>query len=319
LTVSNAEPASPSVGSGRALTAGIVCYLIWGIVPLVFQAMGRLGISSWEILANRTVWAVPMALGFVVWARQGAEVRTAFRHPRNLAWLAISALLIAGNWSIYIWAVNSGRVLETALGYYINPLIGMAAGALIFRERIDRLGYLAIALAAGGVIVQAVAIGGLPIVSLALALSFGAYGIVRKRVAVPAQAGLLVECLLLAGFGLAYVAWLQAKGAGHLGASWPATLWLLSCGPFTAVPLVLFAWAVRRIPLSSLGFLQFLGPTTGFIVGVAEGEQLSPLRALSFVFIWGGAVVFAYAAWKRSRPALKATALKATALAKPAE
>ena len=309
MTASKAVPAHTSAGSGPALGAGVLCYLIWGVVPLVFQAMGRLGISHWEILANRTVWAVPVAFAFVVWARQGAEVRAVFRDPARLAWLALSALLIAANWSLYIWAVNSGRVLETALGYYINPLIGMAAGALIFRERIDRLGLVAIGLAALGVAVQALAVGGLPVVSLTLALSFGAYGIVRKRVAVSAQAGLLVECLLLAGFGLAYVVWLQAKGMGHLGAGWPSTLWLLSCGPFTAVPLVLFAWAVRRIPLSSLGFLQFLGPTTGFIVGVAEGEPLTPLRALSFVFIWGGAVVFAWAAWKRSRPELKATEL----------
>lgn len=301
---------TPASGESRlALGAGVACYLIWGIVPLVFQAMGHLGVSSWEILGNRMVWAVPVALGFVVMARQGGEVRAVFRKPRVVAWLALSATLVAGNWSIYIWAVNSGRVLETALGYYINPLLGMAAGALLFGERIDRLGWLAIALAATGVIVQAVAVGGLPIVSLALAFSFGAYGIVRKRVAVSAQAGLLVECLLLSGFGLAYVVWLQAHGQGHLGASWPATLWLLSCGPFTAVPLVLFSWAVRRIPLSSISFLQFLGPTTGFILGVAEGEPLSPLRALSFVFIWGGAVVFANAALRRSRPELKATEL----------
>jgi chloramphenicol-sensitive protein RarD len=301
--------AAPGGESRLALTAGIVCYLIWGIVPLVFQAMGHLGVPSSEILANRTVWAVPVALAFVVAARQGSEVRAAFRNPRVLAWLALSSLLIAGNWSIYIWAVNSGRVLETSLGYYINPLIGMAAGALMFQEKIDRLGYLAMGLAALGVVVQAVAVGGLPVVSLALALSFGGYGIVRKRVAVSAQAGLLVECLLLAGPGLAYVLWLQKSGAGHLGANWPASLWLLSCGPFTAVPLVLFAWAARRIPLSSLAFLQFLGPTTGFVVGVAEGEAFTPLRAASFGFIWAGATVFAYAAWKRMRPELKATAL----------
>src|SRR6202012_437972 len=174
---------------------------------------------------------------------------------------------------------------------------------------IDRLGYAAMGLAALGVVVQAVAVGGLPIVSLALALSFGGYGIVRKRVAVSAQAGLLVECLLLAGPGLAYVLWLQKSGAGHLGANWPASLWLLSCGPFTAVPLVLFAWAARRIPLSSLAFLQFLGPTTGFVVGVSEGEAFTPLRAASFGFLWAGAGIFGWAGWKRSRPGLKATAL----------
>jgi chloramphenicol-sensitive protein RarD len=301
--------AAPGGDSRPALGAAVVCYLIWGIVPLVFQAMGRLGMSPGEILANRTVWAVPMALLFVLLARQGGEVMAVLRKPRTLAWLVLSSLLIAGNWGIYIWAVNSGRVLETALGYYINPLLGMAAGALIFNEKIDRLGYVAIGLAVLGVAVQAVAVGGLPFVSLALAFSFGGYGIVRKRVAASAQTGLLVECLVLAVFGAAYVLWLKHTGAGHFGKSLPATAWLLACGPFTAVPLVLFSWAARRIPLSSLAFLQFLGPTSGFVIGVAQGEPFTPLRAASFVFIWGGAVVFAAAAWRRSRPELAATEL----------
>ena len=300
-------PSTPGGESRLALTAGLGCYLIWGIVPLVFQAMGKLGVSSWEILANRTVWAVPLALVFVLIAKQGREVLTAFRNPRTLAWLTLSATLIAANWSIYIWAVNSGRVLETSLGYYINPLLAMAAGALIFDERIDRLGAVAIALAAVGVAVQAVAIGGLPLVSLALAFSFGGYGIVRKRVRASAQAGLLIECLLLVGPGLAYVLWLQHAGLGHLGASLPATVWLLACGPITAVPLVLFSWAARRIPLSTLGFLQFIGPTIAFVIGVMQGESFTPLRAASFLFIWGGAAVFALAAWRRSRPELLAT------------
>ena len=295
--------------SRLALGAGLGCYLIWGIVPLVFQAMGKLGVSSWEILANRTVWAVPMALVFVLVAKQGREVLALLKTPRTMAWLTFSAALIAANWSIYIWAVNSGRVLETSLGYYINPLLAMAAGALIFNERIDRLGAVAIALAAVGVAVQAVAIGGLPLVSLALAFSFGGYGIVRKRVTASAQAGLLIECLLLVGPGLAYVLWLQHAGLGHLGASLPATAWLLACGPITAVPLVLFSWAARRIPLSTLGFLQFIGPTIAFVIGVVQGESFTPLRAASFVFIWGGAAVFAFAAWRRSRPELRATAM----------
>jgi chloramphenicol-sensitive protein RarD len=305
MTPPNAQGAEARL----ALTAGIGCYSLWGLIPLVFQAMGRLGVSSWEILAHRTVWAVPMALGFVVAARQGSEVRAALKTPRTVAWLALSAALIAFNWSIYIWAVNSGRVLETSLGYYINPLLAMAAGALIFNERIDRLGMVAIALAALGVAVQAVAIGGLPLVSLALAFSFGGYGIVRKRVAASAQTGLLIECLLLMGPGLAYVFWLQGTGAGHFGASLPATAWLLACGPVTAVPLVLFSWAARRIPLSSLGFLQFIGPTIAFAIGVTQGEPFTPLRAASFAFIWGGAAVFAYGAWRRSRPELRATQL----------
>jgi chloramphenicol-sensitive protein RarD len=299
--------AAPGSESRSALGAAIVCYFIWGVIPLVFQAMGRLGIPPAEILANRTVWAVPMALAFVLLAKQGREVLAVLKTPRTLAWLTLSSVLIAGNWGLYIWAVNSGRVLETALGYYINPLLGMAAGALIFNEKIDRMGYVAIALAVLGVAVQAIAVGGLPIVSLVLAVSFGGYGIVRKRVAASAQTGLLIECLVLAVFGMAYVLWLQNTGVGHFGKSAPATLWLLACGPFTAVPLVLFSWAARRIPLSSLAFLQFLGPTSAFVIGVMQGESFTPLRALSFVFIWGGAVVFAFAAWKRSRPELRAT------------
>jgi len=226
-----------------------------------------------------------------------------------MAWLGLSALLIGANWSIYIWAVNSGRVLETSLGYYIIPLLAMAAGALLFQEKIDRHGAIAIGVAALGVAIQAIAVGRLPLVSLALALSFGGYGIVRKRVAASAQTGLLIECLLLAGPGLAYVLWLAHSGAGHFGAGPAATTWLLACGPITAVPLVLFSWAARRIRLSTLGFLQFIGPTIGFVIGVMQGETFTPLRAVSFVFIWGGVAVFAYAAWRRSRPELQATAI----------
>src|SRR4051812_29242260 len=157
--------ASAPEDSRLALTAGIGCYLIWGIVPLAFQAMGRLGISSWEILANRTVWATPVAFVFLLLARQGAEARAVLRNGRTMAWLTLSALLVAGNWSVYIWAVNPGRVLEASLGYYIIPLIAMAAGALLFRERIDRVGAAAITLAGLGVALQAVAIGALPFVS----------------------------------------------------------------------------------------------------------------------------------------------------------
>jgi chloramphenicol-sensitive protein RarD len=237
----------------------------------------------------------------VLAARQGRQVVAAFQKPAVLGWLAVSAVLIGTNWMIYIWAVNSGRVLETSLGYYINPLLAMAAGALIFGERIDRYGAFAIALAAVGVAIQAAAIGHFPIVSLTLAFSFCGYGIVRKRVAADAQTGLLIECLLLAVPGLAYVAWLQSSGAGHLGTSFEATAWLIACGPITAIPLVLFAWAARRIPLSFMGFLQFIGPSIAFGIGVLQGEAFTPLRATSFVFIWGGAAVFAFGAWRRSR------------------
>jgi len=287
--------------SNAPLAAGFACYLIWGFVPLAFQAIGKLGVGPWETLSHRIVWSAPTALVFVLLAGQWRSVKAVFREPRTLAWLALSSLLITVNWVVFIWAVNTGRLLETSLGYYINPLVNMASGALLFRERIDRFGRAAMGLAAVGVAVQAVALGHLPWVSLVLAFSFGGYGIVRKQVAAEAQTGLFVETLLLALPCLGYLAWLTAQGGGHFATTPTVTAWLVASGPITAIPLVLFAWAARRIPLSAMGFLQFLAPTISFMIGLAEGEAFTPVRAASFAFIWGGAAVFAYGAWRRTR------------------
>jgi chloramphenicol-sensitive protein RarD len=292
---------APGGESRLALGAGIGCYLIWGFVPLVFQAIGRLGVGPWEILAHRILWSLPTAGLIVLLAGQGRQFLAVLTRRRVLGWLSLSSLMIAINWSVFIWAVNSGHLLESALGYYITPLVNMAAGAALFRERIDRLGCAAMALAAIGVAVQAVALGGLPAVSLVLALSFGAYGILRKHVAADAQTGFLVECLLVGAAGLAYVLWLARTGHGHFGAGLGVTAWLVAAGPITAIPLILFAWAARRIPLSAMGFMQFLSPTISFVIGLAEGEPFTPLRALSFLFIWGGAAVFLWGAWTRAR------------------
>ena len=290
----------PSVNNA-ALGAGMVCYMIWGIVPLAFQVMGRQGIGAWEILAHRTLWAVPTAFLFVLLARQTPQLLQVLRQPRVIAWLALSAAIIAVNWLVFIWAVNNGRVLETSLGYFINPLMAMAAGALIFRERLDAIGKGAIALAAVGVTIQAIALGHLPIISLTLAISFCAYGVIRKRVAADAQTGLLIECLILGIPGIFLIAWLQNTGAGHFTASLSSAIWLVACGPMTAIPLMLFSWAARRIPFSAMGFLQFIAPSMTFVMGVTQGEPFTALRGVSFAFIWGGAAVFALGAWRRSR------------------
>ncbi len=301
-------PSAPGSNTRLALTAGIGAYVIWGLVPLLFQLLGRMGVSPWEILAHRTLWAVPAALIFVLLSRQWAQVLAVFRQPRLLGWLSLSALLIAANWCVFIWAVNSGRVLETSLGYYLNPLLNMAAGALLFRERINRVGQVAIGLAALGVAIQAMALGHLPFVSLALAVSFGGYGVVRKMVSADAQTGLLVECLILAIPSLFYLAWLQ-QGAGEPALRDPLALALvIACGPLTAIPLMLFAWAARRVPLSAMGFLQFIAPTMTFIMGVMQGEAFTLARAISFGFIWGGAAVFAWGAWRVARRAGQAVA-----------
>ena len=294
-------PSAPGGEARQALAAGLSCYLIWGFVPLVFQAIGRLGAGPWEILAHRTFWAIPFALLLVLIARQGGQLRAVLASPRTFSWLALSALLVGINWVVFIFAVNSGRLLETSLGYYINPLFNMAAGALLVRERLDRIGLLAIALAAVGVVIQGVALGHLPYVSLVLAVSFGLYGVVRKQVAADAQTGLFVECLILGLPGLVFIVWLQGQGGGHFDDGPVAMAWLIASGPITALPLALFSWAARRMPLSAMGFLQFIAPTISFCIGLAQGEPFTALRAWSFGFIWAGAATFAYGAWRASR------------------
>jgi chloramphenicol-sensitive protein RarD len=295
--VSPTEPQYPQARS--ALVAGVVCYGVWGVAPLVFQQMGHAGADAWEIMGHRAVWSVLWAGLLVVMARQGPQVWQVLRQPKTVALLLLSTLLIAANWTLFVWSVNNGRTLETSLGYYLTPLINMAAGALMFRERIDRWGKAAIALAAVGVAVQALALGHAPVISLTLAASFGAYGIIRKSVKADAQAGLFIECLFLTLPGLAYLWFIQANGSGHFLDSGASAFWLLLAGPFTVLPLMLFSWAARRMPLSTMGFLQFFAPTISFFIGVAQGEDFSPMRAVSFAFIWGGAAVFAIGAFRR--------------------
>ena len=293
--------ASAPAPDGRALAAAVACYGLWGFMPLLFMAMAANGFGAPEILAHRAVWSVLFAGALVLLAGQAMQARRALATPKTLGWLALSTLLIAANWSVYVWATTHHATLEASLGYYINPLLNMAAGAVLFRERIDRWGKIAIALAAVGVLIQTAALGRPPWLSLILAFSFAGYGVIRKRVAADAQTGLFIECLLMLPFGLLLLTWLGAHGQAAGFQSPEQWLWALSSGPATVLPLALFAWSARRLPLTTLGFIQFLAPTLQFAIGVMAGEPFTPLRALSFVFIWSGAAVFALAAWRRSR------------------
>lgn len=303
---------APPVASPRAaLASAFGCYVLWGFMPLLFMGQAAAGFDSLEILAHRALWAVLVAGLLVLLAGQGGQVRAALGNPKTFGWLAGSTALIGVNWGLYVWATTHGATLEASLGYYINPLLNMVVGLWLFREKIDRWGWVAIGLAAVGVLLQAWALGRPPWISLVLAFSFASYAVIRKRVPIDAQAGLLVECLLLVPFGLAWVLWLQTTGAGVAFDSPVNTLWALANGPATVLPLALFAWSARRLPLSTIGFIQFLAPTLQFAVGVWAGELLTPLRVLSFAFIWGGAGVFAAAALLRRRAARRA--LKETA------
>jgi chloramphenicol-sensitive protein RarD len=278
---------------GAAVGAGLLCYVLWGLLPLYFHALSVLGVGDFEIVANRTLWSVVWAGLLVLLARQAGQVGRVVRTPRLMGWLALSTAAIFCNWTIYVVAVNAGHIMEASLGYYINPLMNMAAGAFFFKERLNGAGKAAIALAAVGVVIQTLALGHVPLISLAVATTFCGYAVIRKKIAVDAQTGLFIECAYLSLPGLLYVLWLQSKGAGHLGGGdWRTTALLLAAGPATVAPLALFSWAARRIPLSAMGFLQFLAPTIQFAIGVALGEPLTPLRVVSFGFIWAGAAVF---------------------------
>lgn len=293
--------ATASQNARAALLSAFGCYVMWGLMPLLFMGQHAAGFDALEILAHRALWSVLVA-GLLVWiARQGGQVAAVFRQPKTLAWLALSTVLIGINWGIYVWATTHHATLEASLGYYINPLLNMIVGLWLFRERIDRWGWVAIALAAVGVAFQAIALGRPPWISLALAVSFATYGVIRKRVPIDAQAGLMVECLLLLPFGLMFVVWTAANGSAIAFDDPVHVAWALSNGPATVLPLALFAWSARRLPLSTLGFIQFLAPTLQFAVGVWAGEPLTPLRLASFAFIWSGAAVFAAAAFLRHR------------------
>jgi chloramphenicol-sensitive protein RarD len=295
-----AEPPAPSQARG-ALVAGIACYTLWGVLPLYLRAVAQAGAQPLEIIAHRAAWSVPWAGLLVLLAGQGAHAREVFASPRTLGLLALSAALIAGNWGLFVWAVANGHIMESSLGYYINPLLNMAMGAALFRERLDVFGKTAIGLAAAGVLAQGLALGHPPLISLALATSFGLYGLIRKQVAADAQTGLFIECLMLLVPAVAYIFYLQHAGGGHFLASPGMGVLLALAGPATVVPLALFAWAARRLPLSTVGFLQFIGPTLQFIIGAEGGERLTPSLVASFSLIWLGVLVFVTGAWRASR------------------
>lgn len=275
------------------MVAGLTAYLIWGFLPVYFKTVGS--VDPLEVLVHRVIWAVPFGAVILAARRQWPEVRRALTHKAMLGWLSLSALFIGINWLIYIWAIQDERIFETSLGYYISPLINMMVGVWFFRERLRRLQAVAVALAAVGVLVLTISGGKLPIVALALAITFMIYAVIRKRVVIGGMPGLFVETLLLAPFALAWFIWLSVSGQALFasGNSW-LTFWLVMAGPVTALPLLCFALAARRLPLTTIGFMQFLAPTLQFCTGIYYGEQLTTAHLICFACIWTAVLFFSY-------------------------
>lgn len=296
-------PAPDHVHAKSGALAAAVCYLLWGAFPLYWKQLHAIG--AFELIAHRYVWTLVVVLGIMVAQRRVGEVRAALGSARSFSVNALSATLLAANWTVYVWGVNHGHVIETSLGYFLVPLVNVAAGRFVLHEHLRRLQWAAIALAAGGVALMIFQLGRPPWIALSLAGTWGGYSLMRKRSPLGAVTGLTVETLLVAPLALAYLLWLQHAGTGAFGrVDARSHALLLGAGIVTAVPLVLFAYAARRIRLSTLGLLQYLAPTVQFALGVAVfHEPFSRDRALSFAFIWAGLLLYsADNLWAQRRP-----------------
>lgn len=271
--------------------AALLAYLIWGSLPLYIRAMQHVG--AFELLAHRIIWSVPTAILLIALAANWRDVKAAFTGS-NLKWLAVSSVLIGANWAIYIWAVNAGRTMEASLGYYINPLVNVLIGMLIFSETLRPAQWVAVVIAAIGVAVMAFAFGHVPWVALALCTTFACYGVIRKKVAIDSRAGFLVEVALLAPLAILWLVWFASQPGGRwMGeGGWDIPL-LMAAGPITAFPLILFALAAKRLKLSTIGMMQYIGPTLQFLIAVLVFRETFGLtHAVAFGFIWTALVIF---------------------------
>jgi chloramphenicol-sensitive protein RarD len=277
----------------RGVLYGIGAYGLWGIFPLYFRLLERSG--AFEVVLHRVLWSLLLCLAVVAAVRGWAELRAVLGVPRQVVTLGVGAVLLAVNWGVYIYAVNSGQVVEASLGYYINPLVTVLLGVVVLRERLRTLQWVAVGVGALAVAVLTAAYGRPPFIAITLALSFGLYGLIKNRVgaSVGAVASLTTETLVLAPPAAALLVWLEVRGQGHFADNppWQALL-LASVGVATVVPLLFFAAAARRVPLSSIGLLQYLTPTLQLLCGVLLlGEHMSPGRWAGFGLVWVALVV----------------------------
>jgi chloramphenicol-sensitive protein RarD len=283
----------------RGLGFALAAYLAWGLLPLNFKAL--VPTPALEVLAHRVVWSV-LLLAALLAARAGAAAfRAAFR-PDRLPLLAATTALIATNWLVYIWAVQAGRVLEASLGYFVNPLVNVLLGVAFLGERLSGRQRVAVLLAAAGVAVLVLRAGTFPWLSLVLALSFGLYGLLRKRAGTDAIAGLLAETALLAPPALLFLALRAATGEGAFGGGARTSLLLVAAGPITALPLVWFTLAVHRLRLSTVGLVQYVAPTGQFLLAVLlYREPFGGAHAAAFACIWASLAIYSWDALARAR------------------
>ncbi len=276
---------------------GVLAYTAWGLFPLFFKQIAA--VDAFEVVLHRTVWSMVFVVGVLTWRRQWGWLSTALRQPRVLATFAASAALLACNWLVYVWAVANDHVLDASLGYFILPLMNVAMGYAVLKERPRRGQWLAVAVASCGVLWLTWQAGRMPWVALILATTFGVYGLLRKLAPLGALEGLTLETLILTPIAAVVLALWAQQGRGVLAAE-PSVLWfwLLLAGPITAVPLLLFAAGARRVPLSTMGLLQYISPSLQLLLGVAlYGEPFGGARVLGFCLIWLALGIYTLEGW----------------------
>ena len=278
----------------------MAAYFMWGLFPIYFVAMKH--VPALELLSYRIIWSIPFGFLILLCRKQITETVKAIATPKTLTLLSIAAIAIAANWGVYIWAIQQDQIFQASLGYYINPLLYVLVGVVFFKERLSRLQGIAIAFAVTGVAILTIMGGVFPTISLILAVTFASYGVLRKFINVGAMPGLFIEVLVLLLPTLAALWFISTK----TGLSWgvhdlKTDILIVLAGPLTVLPLLAFAYAARRIKLSTLGILQYIGPTLQFICGLFLGEAFTQAYAWCFGFIWLGVGIFAFDAIRSTR------------------
>lgn len=298
----------------RGIWIAVAAYVAWGLMPLYWHLLKV--VPAMQIIAHRVLWSAVLVCGWLALKYGRGWLRETLALPRAASMLALTGVLIAFNWGLYIWAVNAGHVVETALGYFINPLFNVVLGVAVLRERLNRVQWIAIAMASAGVLWLTFDYGRFPWIAIALAVSFAVYGLVRKLIGVPPVRGLGVESLYLLLPALAFLAWAAATGQSHLTGDGESAAWgagvvglLMFGGVLTALPLIGFAAAVQRIPYSLVGLLQYIAPTLQLLCGVLVfNEPFGRDRAIGFAFIWAALALYAVDGLLRTRRSRPATA-----------
>jgi chloramphenicol-sensitive protein RarD len=287
-------------GDTRGLGLALAAYVTWGLLPIYFKVLRP--VPALEVLAHRIAWSA-LLLAVMLMRRGPAGFRAPFRRDR-LPLLALTTTLISTNWLVYIWAVQVGRIVEASLGYFVNPLVNVLLGVVFLGESLSRRQKVAVALAGAGVVVLVLRTGAIPWVSLVLAASFGMYGLLRKRAAVDSVGGLFGETVLLAPAAVAYLAFRAHAGTGAFGNGPAVTTLLAAAGPITAFPLVWFGSALQRLRLSTMGLVQYLTPTSQFLLGVLlYREPFGPAHAAAFACIWASLALYTWDVYSRARAA----------------